>query len=752
MATTVTDFLQAVRVAELVPSDILQAYVEKTDTSADAGHLAKLLVKDGHLTTFQARYLYKGKAASLVLGPYVVLEMLGKGGMGYVYKAEHRRMRRIVAVKVIAKSALTSPEAIRRFEREVQAAALLEHPNIVTAFDAGEVSGTHFLVMQFVDGKNLYQFVRTHGPQPIGIAIDWIRQAAEGFAYAHDKGVVHRDIKPGNLLIDKGGTIKILDMGLARLSSVDSSEEQLTGSDQIMGTVDYMAPEQALNTRQADARSDIYSLGATFWYLLTARPLFSGDSPMQRLMAHLQTPPPSLTAIRRDVPTHVEEFLHGMLKKEPSERFQSMRDVITALNSLPQLAVTQGRHSVRSGSAATMPKELAEFANQTTQTAVQSPPSVRADTSSLSAVEVDTQVNVQTSLHTPRATQKIAQRRSANRHRGLSPLQSVIIGSVLGVLILSGVTSFLLEETKDSLPPQEKTVASPPSLPAPSLQPTVSGSTPPTAVAPLHTALARQLQNEWARYLGCDVEQTNSIGLTMVLIPPGTITLSEFRDTPVDIPIAKPFLIGKTTVTQDQWRSVMETEPWSGQQRIGATDDTPATYVSHDEATVFCERLTWSERNAGLIRVDQAYRLPNEFEWEHACRAGTITTWSFGDDGADFGDYGWYGSGWDGVAQKPMPGGNVGADIVPQPVGGKLPNPWGLHDMHGNVWEICSNRFNEDPADPLFATTFEVGQYQVLRGGCVAEEVGASRSAIRAEVSHRTGRWDIGIRIVLSPP
>jgi serine/threonine protein kinase len=303
--------------------------------TSDATALANRLVKEGRLTAFQARHIYAGKARALVLGPYALLDVIGRGGMGCVYKAEHRKMRRLVAIKVIAKTALKSPEAAFRFEREVQAAARLEHPNIVAAFDAGEAAGTHYLVMQFVDGRNLSEVVRQFGPQPVGHAIDWIFQAAQGLAYAHDTGVVHRDIKPSNLLVDAHGVVKILDMGLARLESCDADQDQITSTGQIMGTVDYMAPEQAMDTHQADARSDIYALGATLWFLLTGQPLFTGTSAMSKLMAHMQRPAPLLGSVRDDVSPEIEAVFQSMVAKKPDDRFQSMQDVITALQSLP---------------------------------------------------------------------------------------------------------------------------------------------------------------------------------------------------------------------------------------------------------------------------------------------------------------------------------------------------------------------------------------------------------------------------------
>ena len=183
----------------------------------DGEQLARELVRRKKLTAFQAQQIYAGKGKSLVLGNYVVLDKLGQGGMGMVLKAEHTRMHRHVALKILSPAVTKSPEAVRRFQREVEAAAKLEHANIVTAHDADEAGGTHFLVMQYVEGTDLKALVKEKGPLPIDQALSCVLQAAHGLEYAHSHGVVHRDIKPSNLLLDRDGTVKILDMGLARL-------------------------------------------------------------------------------------------------------------------------------------------------------------------------------------------------------------------------------------------------------------------------------------------------------------------------------------------------------------------------------------------------------------------------------------------------------------------------------------------------------------------------------------------------------
>ncbi len=301
---------------------------------ADAETLAREMFKQGKLTKFQAQAIFQGKTRGLVVGNYVVLDTIGKGGMGAVYKARHRKMDRLVAIKMLPSSAMKSPEAVKRFEREVKAAARLSHPNIVTAHDADEHNGVHFLVMEYVEGQDLASIVKQQGPLPVATAVDYILQAAKGLEYAHGERVIHRDIKPANLLVDRKGTVKILDMGLARVDGTAGAiDNGLTRDGQVMGTLDYMAPEQAIDTHQADARSDIYSLGCTLHYLLVGRGPFTGESVGQKIVAHREQPVPSLRTLRPDVPESLDAVFQKMLAKKPQDRQASMGEVMAQLQA-----------------------------------------------------------------------------------------------------------------------------------------------------------------------------------------------------------------------------------------------------------------------------------------------------------------------------------------------------------------------------------------------------------------------------------
>ena len=268
------------------------------------------------------------------LGQYEILEQIGRGGMGTVYKAMHTRLKRPVAIKVLPAGRLRDPQAIARFQREMEAVGRLDHPHLVRAHDAGEAEGQHFLVMEFLDGIDLARLVRQRGPLPVADACEAARQAALGLQHAHDHGLVHRDVKPSNLMLTMEGQIKILDLGLARLTDEGVTAIEMTSTGQVVGTADFIAPEQGQDTRQADARSDIYSLGCTLYFLLAGRAPFSDpqyDTFVKKVMAHANESVPSIQAIRSDIPQGMADVLEQMLAKEPRKRYQTAGEVAKAL-------------------------------------------------------------------------------------------------------------------------------------------------------------------------------------------------------------------------------------------------------------------------------------------------------------------------------------------------------------------------------------------------------------------------------------
>ncbi len=309
----------------------------------DTQDLARHIVKLGWITPYQAKKLINGHGHDLILGHYVILDKLGEGGMGKVYKARQLRLSRTVALKVIRPNLLSNDLALKRFQREAKAAAQLAHPNIVRLFDADAVGDRHFLAMEFVEGTDLAALVKDTGPLPVGMACSFIRQAATGLQHAHDQEIVHRDIKPSNLLvseprqpgkIDSGGVIKILDMGLARATTQDddSSLSALTQDGTVIGTPDYMSPEQGKNSSEVDGRSDLYSLGCTLYFLLTGRTPFSTGTMLEKLLQHQIDPPPPIKELRPDLPDEVAALVHTLLAKKPEDRFQSGAALAHALD------------------------------------------------------------------------------------------------------------------------------------------------------------------------------------------------------------------------------------------------------------------------------------------------------------------------------------------------------------------------------------------------------------------------------------
>ncbi|QDT08914.1 Serine/threonine-protein kinase PknB [Planctomycetes bacterium K23_9] len=271
------------------------------------------------------------------IGDYVIEGLAGSGGMGQVYRAKHNLMGRRVAIKLLQQSIYQDPVARKRFEREVHSLASLSHPNIVTAFDARDVDGELCLVTEWVEGATLSDTVRTRGPLPESEVIEIGIQTAGGLKYAHDAGIIHRDVKPSNLVIDADGQVKILDLGIARLNlepDRDASVEPLTQSHQMMGTAEFLSPEQARSPKRAGVASDIYSLGCTLFYLLSGRPPYTGDSPIDVVLKHANSPTPALSAFStgKGISDPLSQFVQQMMDKDPAKRPGSMAEVTSVLS------------------------------------------------------------------------------------------------------------------------------------------------------------------------------------------------------------------------------------------------------------------------------------------------------------------------------------------------------------------------------------------------------------------------------------
>lgn len=335
VVASTAEFVELVRA--LLDSSQREELAGLVGSITDPKMLAKELMRRSWLTPFQVNQVFQGRARELTLGPYILLERLGQGGMGQVFKARHQVMNRVVALKVIRGERLGNAEAVARFRREIQTTAQLAHPHIVLAHDAGQVGDQHFLVMEFIQGMDLARLIKKMGPLPVAQACDYVRQAALGLQHAHERGLVHRDIKPSNLLVSADGMVKVLDLGLARpLPANVQGEHELTRSGAVVGSPDFLAPEQARDAHVVDIRADIYSLGCTLYFLLAGRAPFPESSLTQKLLWHQHDEPASLTELRADVSAEVVGIVNRMLAKEPAARFQTPAEVAVALTPFCQ--------------------------------------------------------------------------------------------------------------------------------------------------------------------------------------------------------------------------------------------------------------------------------------------------------------------------------------------------------------------------------------------------------------------------------
>ena len=297
---------------------------------SDATQLADRVVEQSLVTRWQMDQLLKGKYRGFRLGKYTLKGHLGTGGMSSVYLSEHPIMRRPVAIKVLPKTRVAKSSYLERFELEARAVAALDHPNIVRAYDIDNEGDTHYIVMEYVEGKDFQRIVEHEGALSYERAADYIAQAAVGLQHAHEAGVVHRDIKPANCLIDKTGVVKVLDMGLAKFAADDASLSAVH-KDSVVGTADYLAPEQAVNSSRVDSRADVYGLGGTLYFLLTAHPPFPKGTLTERLLKHQKEEPASIYVDRPDAPATLVDICRRMMLKSPEERIQSAADVAAEL-------------------------------------------------------------------------------------------------------------------------------------------------------------------------------------------------------------------------------------------------------------------------------------------------------------------------------------------------------------------------------------------------------------------------------------
>ena len=354
--TTDSKFLDLVRRSGLIEEAELEDFLDKT-VSQDGKQvlenqdlLAGRMVDHHLVTQWQADKLLSGKHKGFYLGKYKLLRQIGKGGMSSVYLAEHILMKRPVAVKVLPRNRVQDPAYVERFRLEARAVAKLDDPNIVRAYDIDNEGNIHYIVMEYVDGDDLHQIVSKGGSLDFVAAADYIAQAALGLQHAHEQGLVHRDIKPANFMVDQSQTVKMLDLGLAKLVEDDITSLTLANDENVLGTADYLAPEQALNSHAADARADIYSLGCTFYFLLSGRPPFAEGTISERLLKHQSEQPESLFVLRSELPPSLIQICERMMEKKPEDRYQTAAELSVILSDwLADRGRTLGGQEVEEG-------------------------------------------------------------------------------------------------------------------------------------------------------------------------------------------------------------------------------------------------------------------------------------------------------------------------------------------------------------------------------------------------------------------
>lgn len=334
---SVAGFIDYVERSALVEPGVLQSAIDEFQAACggklpdDADLLANYLIDKKLLTSWHVAKLMDKKYRGFFLGKYRMLRLIGSGGMSTVYLAEHKLMHRQRAIKVLPKRRVNDSSYLARFHLEAQATSQLDHPNIVRCYDVDNDGDTHYIVMEFIEGKDLNTIVKQEGPLPLELACNYIAQAAEGLAHAHEKGLIHRDVKPANLLVDTKGILKILDLGLALFSDNERASLTVEHNENVLGTADYLAPEQAVNSHTVDHKADIYGLGCALYFVLTGHPPFPDGTLAQRIAKHQTHQPDDIRKDRPDCPRDLADICMKMMQKRPEKRYANMTEVAQAL-------------------------------------------------------------------------------------------------------------------------------------------------------------------------------------------------------------------------------------------------------------------------------------------------------------------------------------------------------------------------------------------------------------------------------------
>jgi serine/threonine protein kinase/formylglycine-generating enzyme required for sulfatase activity len=677
---------------------------------------------------------------------YRIVRELGRGGMGVVYQAVQALMDRPVAVKVIHPSVLAHADALPRFHAEVKAAARLDHPNIVRAHDAEQVGSLHLLVMEFVEGMNLAQVVERHGPLPVAEACRCIHQALLGLQHAFEQKMVHRDVKPQNLMRTAKGQIKILDFGLARLRGEGTKGSRgLTEAGSFMGTPEYVAPEQATDAHTADTRADVYSIGCTLYYLLTGRPPFVESTTVKLVLAHLKTIPRPLHELRADVPPELSAVVGRMLAKDPAQRYQTPLEAARALAPFCRSA-NHPAPGPPPSPGLSAPGQATVMQADTRAIRGPGAPSILQGETVLvpGAMPVPGQAapagspfqNLADSSAPVVVRPKVGRRSrpprpSAWRRRSvLAGAGGAIVALVLLAWWLTGGGSPKGSPKKQDGRPEALDCTRPEGVSAEGV---------------------RRAQAAWAKYLGRRVDETvdvDGVKMTFVLVPPGKFRMGSPEgeaghvkdETLHEVTLTEPFDLGKTEVTQAQYEALGGESPSKFQNPL-----LPVERVSWEDAQDWAARLTKKREDRHV------YRLPTEAEWEYSCRGGRPSSQAFG-----------VGGGRELSSRKanfnglfPFGDTDVGPNHQsPRPAGAYDANALGLRDMHGNVREWCADWWGEYPRGEAVNPAGPSGGSgdRVIRGGGWVSRGRDCRAAFRDRDKPRARYEDLGFRLARTLP
>ena len=762
-------------------------------------------------------------SSRLVHGRYRLIAELGVGGMGVTYRAWDTTAGIPVVVKMPRREVRSDSEAMQRFAREIDAMLAVPHERIVPITDHGDDDGCPFVVMRFLPGGSLADYRRRDEAgnairNPPGMLHFWLPGVAAALDHIHGKGMLHRDVKPGNIFLD--GFLKpyLGDFGIAKV--VDESgglqkEQTLTATKMAVGTPEYMAPELFKPRSKPDGQADQYALAVTVYEMLAGEKPFKGDR-AHIIVEHSALPVPPLSAKVPGLPQSLCMAVERALSKNAVERFTTCSKfaaaVLADLVVLPPETDTVRLLCPSCKNILKLPQRAAGKTGKCPR--CQTAMDVAADLGSLwleSEERGDGFDKVlkptlpEASPETPltEGTLNTPRRRWGTKEWtavALAACCGLAAGNQWGAAVAAAKTRqenlgaatprrevWRDSKAEDALRIENRRLgaalaearATKPVLPEEALAAehrrlaeSVSQSER-AEISKAQEAMAEQnrqleaerdelrkakeamagqnrqleaerdelrkakeaLAAENSRLVGlvaAFARVTNSIGMELIRIPRGSFMMVE--GSKVRVTLSRDFWLGKTEVTRGQWEQVMGTKPWSGS--VDKSDaDLPAVNVSWEDATEFCRTLTDRERASGTLQADEIYRLPTEAEWEYACRAGTTTVYSFGDDESMLGDFGWF---------RGDAGGNA------QPVGTKKPNPWGLHDMHGNVWEWCSDWYDSaltGGTDPLGAAG---GLVRVLRGGSWRDFPAHCHSTVRSNIVPSSCLINLGFRVARS--